>query len=167
MINIIVAYNWDQIIGTGLQLPWHIPADLKRFKALTQDKICVMGSVTYDSLAPYFPGKEVLPGRKKLILSNSVKSVPYGTVCSIDHVKHLDKIGEDVWIIGGGKVYEIFVPLADKIFATEVDLMVPRNKDNVFFPNKRTWENDFDIKYKEQQFAGEVSYNFVNYERKK
>ena len=119
-ITIVVARARNGVIGRGGKLPWHLPADLKRFKALTMGSAMVMGRRTFESL----PG--LLPGRRHIVLTRD----PYWTAegaevaHDVEGVMRLAK-GERISVIGGAEIFALFLPLADAIELTEVLEDVP------------------------------------------
>jgi dihydrofolate reductase len=119
-ITLIVARAQNGVIGRGGKLPWHISADLKRFKALTMGSAMVMGRKTFDSL----PG--LLPGRRHIVLTRD--SAWRGDGAEI--AREVDEAlrvagGEPVSVIGGAEVFALFMPIADRIELTEVLADVP------------------------------------------
>ena len=108
-ITIVVARAQNGVIGRGGKLPWHIPADLKRFKALT------MGRRTFDSL----PG--LLPGRRHIVLTRDRNWFALGAekACSVQAALAM-AAGDPVSIIGGADIFALFLPDADRIELTEV-----------------------------------------------
>jgi dihydrofolate reductase len=114
-ITLVVARARNGVIGRGGKLPWHIPADLKRFKALTMGSVMVMGRKTFESL----PG--VLPGRRHVVVTRDRDwSAPGAeTAHSVDEALQL-AAGEPVSVIGGADIFALFMPLADRIELTEV-----------------------------------------------
>jgi dihydrofolate reductase len=128
IIKIVVAMDKNGTIGVGDKLPWHIPEDLKRFKALTMGKKCVMGSKTYESMRPYFKG-EILPGREKFVLSRD-KTKEYADALTVDYddVIELAK-HDDIYVIGGGEVYNLFFDIAKEIHSTHVETEVRCSDD--------------------------------------
>ena len=114
-ITIVVARARNGVIGRGGGLPWHIPADLKRFKALTMGSAMIMGRKTFDSL----PG--LLPGRRHIVLTRDRDwSAPGAEVAhSLDEALALAK-GEAVSVIGGADIFALFLPLAVRVELTEV-----------------------------------------------
>jgi dihydrofolate reductase len=114
-ITLVVARALNGVIGRGGKLPWHIPADLKRFKALTMGSAMVMGRRTFDSL----PG--VLPGRRHIVMTRSRDWSAAGAEIAHDLEAALKLAGkEPVSVIGGAAVFDLFLPLADRIELTEV-----------------------------------------------
>ena len=114
-ITLVVARARNGVIGRGGKLPWHLPADLKRFKALTMGSVMVMGRKTFDSL----PG--LLPGRRHVVLTRDRNWSAEGAEIarSVDEALELAR-GERVSVIGGAEIFDLFLPLADRIELTEV-----------------------------------------------
>jgi dihydrofolate reductase len=119
-ITIVIARAENGVIGRGGKLPWHIPADLRRFKALTMGSVMVMGRKTFDSL----PG--VLPGRRHVVLTRDPGWSASGAEIahSIEDALSLAN-GERVSVIGGAELFRLFLPLADRIELTEVLADIP------------------------------------------
>jgi dihydrofolate reductase len=128
-ITLVVARAQNGVIGRGGTLPWHIPADLKRFKALTMGSAMVMGRKTFDSLP------KLLPGRRHIVLTRDRAWNAEGTEVahSIDEALQLAS-GEPVSIIGGAEIFAVFLPLADRIELTEVLADV---EGDTFLPDPR------------------------------
>lgn len=134
MIYCIAAISKNKQIGLNNQLPWHIPEDLKHFKRLTTGKTVIMGRKTYESI-----GKP-LPNRHNVILTHQkdFKVDPSVTVLhSLDEALSLCHQLNDVFVIGGGQLYKAFLPYADKLYLTLVDLII---KGDTAFPS---FEQDF------------------------
>jgi dihydrofolate reductase len=114
-ITIVVARAQNGVIGRAGRLPWHLPADLKRFKALTMGTAMVMGRRTFDSL----PG--FLPGRRHIVLTRNRDWFTYGAEKADNVTDALLLAGsEPVSVIGGADIFALFLPLADRIELTEV-----------------------------------------------
>ncbi|HEX3423959.1 MAG TPA: dihydrofolate reductase [Sphingomicrobium sp.] len=114
-ITIVVARALNGVIGRDGTLPWYIPADLKRFKALTMGSVMVMGRTTFESL----PG--ILPGRRHIVLTRDSRWSAEGAEVAHSVDEALDLSGsERVSIIGGAHVFALFLPLANRIELTEV-----------------------------------------------
>ena len=114
-ITIVIARSTNGVIGRDGRLPWHLPADLKRFKALTTGTAMIMGRKTFDSL----PG--LLPGRCHIVLTKDRSWNAAGAEIAHDPEEALKIAGKDpVSVIGGAEIFALFVPLADRIELTEV-----------------------------------------------
>lgn len=115
-IVLILARARNGVIGKDGALPWHIPADLKRFKALTMGTPMIMGRKTFESL----PGR--LPGRRHIVLTRDAGWSAEGAETARDVGEALTMAGDGrISVIGGAAIFEAFLPLADRIELTEVD----------------------------------------------
>lgn len=116
---IVAAMSSNGVIGNGGNLIWHIKNDMEMFKEITMGHTVVMGYNTYLTL----PGKKPLSGRRNIILSSRLVEPPHGfeIASSIDDVIDMTKDDGIVFIIGGGKVYEQFLPIVDYMFITYID----------------------------------------------
>jgi dihydrofolate reductase len=114
-ITLVIARAQNGVIGRDGKLPWHLPADLRRFKALTMGSVMVMGRKTFESL----PG--LLPGRRHIVLTRDRGWQAEGVEVAHDVEKALRLGGaERVSVIGGADIFALFLPLADAIELTEV-----------------------------------------------
>jgi len=105
------------VIGVDGQLPWHLPADLRRFKAQTMGKPMIMGRKTFES----FPSP--LPGRRHIVLTRDGSWHRAGAEVATSIEDALALAGEgDVAVIGGAEIFVLFLPLAGRIELTEVHL---------------------------------------------
>ena len=116
-IAIIGAMDRNGLIGAQNALPWHLPADLARFRQRTIGHTVIMGSRTWESLP-----KQPLPGRQNIVLSRTMPK----DMAECDVARNLDEAlmlaeGEHVFIIGGASVYEQALPLADTLYLTLID----------------------------------------------
>ena len=120
LISLIVAMANNRVIGKDNQMPWHLPADLGHFKAVTLGKPIIMGRKTYESIG------RPLPGRKNIVISRNADYRLEGceTVCSLEEALDLVNDVEEVMIIGGGFLYAQTLPQADKLYLTFIDLDV-------------------------------------------
>lgn len=121
-ITLVAAVAKDGAIGRDNALLWRLPEDMARFKALTMGKPVVMGRKTWDSIPPKF---RPLPGRRNLVVSRSTKELEGAEVfASLDAA--LQACNEpEVCVIGGGEIYALALPKADKLALTEVDVVYP------------------------------------------
>mgnify|MGYP002623482227 CR=1 FL=1 len=159
MISIIAAVAKNRAIGLNNKLIYWLPNDLKRFKALTTGHTIIMGRNTYESLP-----KGALPNRRNVVLSRTTKELPGCDVYpSLKAALQQCQPDEDIYIIGGARVYEQALPLADRLCLTEVD-DTPANAD-AFFPD---YSDGWHIVNKEAHPKDErhaFEYAFVDYER--
>lgn len=125
MITFILARADNGVIGADGSLPWRLPADLRRFKALTMGKPMVMGRKTFES----FPAP--LPGRRHIVLTRDRAWAARGAEVVHSVAQALALAGSDVAVIGGAEIFALFADIADRIELTEVhadpagDAMVP------------------------------------------
>ena len=118
-VFLIYARAANGTIGNKGQLPWRLPADLKRFKALTMNKPMIMGRKTFESL----PG--LLPGRRHIVLTRRDDWKPDGAevVGSVEEALATARDGNEageIAVVGGAAIYDVFRPLASRIEVTEI-----------------------------------------------
>jgi dihydrofolate reductase len=148
MINIIVAYDSNRVIGADNGLLWRISEDMHHFKNLTINNVCIMGRKTWESL----PEKNrPLPKRLNIVVTaNPSYVVPLGVLKAkslIDAIHLTEKINDynttEIFICGGESLYIDGLRIADRIWATEIHNMInTANKRNIkYFPtlNQREW----------------------------
>jgi len=126
-VALIVAMDRNRVIGHEGKLPWHLPADLKRFKALTMGHHIIMGRKTWESIG------RPLPGRTSIVISrNSSYSAP-GAVVVDSLAAALAAAGDDAtpFVIGGAEIFRTAIPYADHIYLTLVGGEYP---GSVHFP---------------------------------
>lgn len=127
IISLIVAMANDRVIGKDNQMPWHLPADLKHFKAVTMGKPVIMGRKTHESIGM------VLPGRENIIISRNpdYRSAFHNERCQV--VTSLEaalgtvalntvKEQAEIMIIGGANIYGQMIDHADKLYLTFIEL---------------------------------------------
>ena len=128
-ISIIVAVDEDFGIGLEGKLPWSLPSDLKRFKQITLGHTVLMGRKPYESIG------RPLPGRSMLVISQQEGYFAAGcqTVSSLEEgIQEAHQNGEtELFVIGGGQVYQQVFPLSDRLYLTRVQT---RAKTDTFFP---------------------------------
>lgn len=139
-IILVLARADNGVIGRDNKLPWHIPADLKHFKAVTQGKPMIMGRRTFESL----PG--LLPGRRHIVLTRDASWRADGAEIAHDLAGALGLAGDDgVTVIGGAEIFALFLDWADRIELTEVhadiegDAIVPAPDPRIWREVKREW----------------------------
>ncbi len=134
VVSIIVAVTRNLAIGRGGGMPFHIPADLRHFKKVTMGKPIIMGRHTWESLPV-----GALPGRRNIVISRRENYHPEGAevATSLEEALAMTADVPETMIIGGGEVYRQAMPLADRMYITEIDADVP--DADTFFPE---WDND-------------------------
>jgi dihydrofolate reductase len=119
-IVLVVARSLNGVIGQEGKLPWHLPADLKHFKAITMGSAMIMGRRTFESL----PG--LLPGRRHIVLTRDRHWHADGAEAAHGLEEALALAGGDpVSVIGGADVFALTLPVADRIELTEVLTDIP------------------------------------------
>ncbi len=122
IISLVVAASNNNIIGKDNRLLWHLPEDMKHFKNVTWGMPVVMGRKTFESF------KRPLPGRKNIVLSNQKDLKIEGAIVlnSMKDVEFMVKEMDvkELMVIGGGEIYRMYYPKANKIYMTRVDTVV-------------------------------------------
>lgn len=161
MISIIVACSENNVIGKDNGLIWRLSNDLKRFKALTTGHAIVMGRKTFESIG------RPLPNRRNIILSKNLEAMEGCEIMRsagevLEFAKSTD---EELFVIGGGQVYEQFLPFADKLYLT---LVHTEAEGDTFFPalNRDEWTEVARESFKADE-KNEFDYEFVDYLRRK
>ena len=122
-ISLIVAMAQNRVIGIKNDLPWHLPADLKRFKTLTTGKPVIMGRKTFESIFERI--KKPLPDRPNIVISRSGFS--HDGVEVYDDLKEALKTtaknypGQEIMVTGGASIYEQALPFADRLYLTIIE----------------------------------------------
>ncbi len=136
MISLIAAMAKHRVIGKDNTMPWHMPADLAHFRQVTTGKPVIMGRKTFDSIG------RLLPGRRNIIISRQAK--PDGLnadwVHSLEQALDLVVGIDEVMVIGGGELYRQALPLANRLYITEIDVEVT---GDAYFPDyaaQGAWE---------------------------
>ena len=126
-ISVIAAIGKNYELGKGNDLIWHFKADMKFFKETTMGAAVIMGRKTYESLP------KLLPGRKNIIITRAEGMKVEGAHFVNGVGEALREAGQDeVFIIGGASVYSAYIPIADKLYLTEIDAECPDAE--VYFP---------------------------------
>jgi dihydrofolate reductase len=158
-ISLIFAVAQNGVIGRDNQLPWHIPADLRWFKAKTVGKPVVMGRRTFESL-----GKP-LPGRPNLVVSGDPAFAPEGATvhrtlpAALDAAAALAGEGGEIMVLGGARIFAEAFPLAPRVYVTEIP--ADFEGDFVLPPFDRSaWRETF-----RERHDGDPPFSFVILER--
>jgi dihydrofolate reductase len=117
IISLIAAMDQNRLIGNNNQLPWHLPVDFAHFKSVTMGKPVVMGRKTYDSIG------RPLPGRQNIVLSRDANFRPENVDVArdFDQAMQLAGAAEEIMVIGGSTIYQLVLPLAQRIYLTVVE----------------------------------------------
>lgn len=128
MLSLCVAMDQNRLIGCGNALPWHLPADLKHFQALTMGKPIIMGRKTYESIG--YP----LPGRYNIILTHNPHLTITGcqVLHQLDEVLALSQQYEESIVIGGAAVFKAFLPKIQRMYITWVHT---QSRGDTYFPD--------------------------------
>lgn len=133
MISIIAAIGKNNELGKNNKLLWSLPADMAHFKKLTTGHTIIMGQKTFESI-----GKP-LPNRKNIVLSLDKNSKPNGVEITNSIEKAikmsrtaLDTKNKEVFVIGGGQIYKLFMNIANKLYITHINASFP--DADTFFP---------------------------------
>lgn len=165
VISLIVAASENNAIGAGNQLPWHLPNDMKFFKNTTWGMPVIMGRKTFQSMS----GKP-LPGRYNIILTQQGNhGIDLQEVIIAKTIEEaLTKAGEtdckEVFVIGGGQIFEIFLPVTDKIFMTRVHTVI---NGDVYFPeiDEAIWKQTYNMDFPSDERHA-FAYSFQTWEKK-
>lgn len=162
IISLIVAVADNGVIGKENGLPWHIGSDLKRFKAITTGHTIVMGKNTYLSIG------RPLPNRRNVVLSHSLKPEDAPGCELVGCIEDIAKLGlaeeEELFVIGGARVYAQFIGRASRLYLTKVHTQA---EGDVSFP-ETDW-NEWRLEQEEHHLADEKNdhdYSFLDYVRK-
>jgi len=152
-IAMIAAMANDRVIGKDNQMPWHLPADLKHFKAVTMGKPVIMGRKTYASIG------KALPGRKNLVISRdpNLRLDDAVVVATPDLALEAVSDAAEVMVIGGGSIYQHFLPLCHRLYLTDIEL---NTEGDTRFPN---FDQDYDWQLVEEAFHQADDKNPFNY----
>ncbi len=156
IISLIAAMAENRVIGRGNAIPWNLPADLKRFRAITTGHPVIMGRKTFESIGG------PLPGRKTVILTGSGEYLAEGCVVVHSLREALDACAasSEVFICGGGEVYREALPLSSRIYLTVVHLDV---EGDTLFPEI---PDDFTEVEREEMTGEPIASTFILYERR-
>lgn len=119
-ITLIAAMADGRVIGKDNAMPWHLPADLRHFKALTLGKPVVMGRLTFDSIG------RPLPGRHNIVISRDPQLQIAGVTVVASPEQAVQAAGDaaELMIVGGAQIYRQFLPRATRLELTLIDLLV-------------------------------------------
>ena len=165
ILSVIVAMAHNRVIGLNNQMPWHLPADLAWFKKNTLNKPVIMGRKTFESIG------RPLPNRHNIVISRQIESID-NKISNVSWVKSIDEAislaqaqqPDEVFIIGGGNIYQQVLPLIDRLYLTHIDAEL---QGDTYFPDylPEQWQ----VIYQEDHQADEKNsypYQFKILQRK-
>ncbi|WMY97145.1 MAG: type 3 dihydrofolate reductase [Arsenophonus sp.] len=161
-ISLIAAMTLNQVIGVNNTIPWFLADDLAWFKHHALNKPIIMGRITYQSI-----GGCPLPQRLNIILSNRKNNKNAKNLIWVNSVEEALKstgIAKEVMIIGGGKIYKLFFPMANRLYLTHVNVKI---KGDTYFPNYQSHE--WNVVFSENHladFKNSYDYRFEILERR-
>jgi len=169
IVSVIVAASANEVIGDGGALPWHLPGDLRRFRALTTGHVVVMGRLTYQSILDRL-GRP-LTGRTSIVVSRTLGDPGYPEVLVAASVPAALALAErlaaeagdeEFFVIGGESVYRDALPLADRVYLTRVHGEVPGDRA---MPDG--WLAGFEVTARDDDAGaqGPLRYSFLDYRR--
>jgi dihydrofolate reductase len=152
LVSLIAAMARNRVIGAGTRLPWHLPADLQRFKRLTMGAPVIMGRKTHESIG------RALPGRRNIVITRRPGASWDGceVAGSLDAALAAARDTPEVFVIGGAELYRLALPRADRLYLTLIDAEYP---GDTLFP-------EFDpADWRETAREPGSGFAFVTYER--
>ncbi|MBK9294303.1 MAG: dihydrofolate reductase [Oligoflexia bacterium] len=157
IISLIVAMAKNRVIGIDNKLPWHLSEDLKRFRKITTGHPVVMGRKTFESIG------RLLPNRENIIVTRNTDYRVLGAtiVNSLEEVlEKFKNTPEEVFILGGGEIFKVALPLANKIYLTLIDKEIA---GDAYFP-------EFDLAsytklFEEKHVDGPLPFSFIDLAR--
>ncbi len=169
-ISLVAAISENRVIGRDNALPWHIPEDLKRFKEITQGHPVIMGRKTYESIG------RLLPNRTNIIITRDTSYKVDGAVVvhSLDEAikvasskyqvssmqeNELRNGNNEVYIIGGGQIFDQAIKIADKLYLTVVHTNI---EGDVYFPDYSEFKKEV---YRRESSNEIYTYTFIDLER--
>ncbi len=159
-LELVVAVAENDVIGRDNALPWHLPADLRRFKALTLNRHVLMGRKTYESIG------KALPQRNNLVLSRSMEFTPGDCtkVGSLEEARRAAGADSVLMVIGGAEIYRLCLPLAGRIHLTLVHARIEGGDTHFAGWRDRQWRESF-REHHEADATHSHGFSFVTLDR--
>ena len=164
LISLIFAMARNRAIGFQGEIPWYIPEDLKRFKALTIGHPCIMGRKTFESIVKRLGNP--LPGRTNIVVSKS--GYEFGDTPVFPNIEEAIEAAQflafaqerpEIFICGGAEIYAATLPVADRLYVTEVDMIA---QGDAFMPN---WNPDHFHEIRRELHNGDPSCMWIDLAR--
>ncbi len=160
VISMIVAMAKNRLIGQDNQMPWHLPDDLKYFKAQTLNKPIIMGRKTFESI-----GAKPLPKRRNIVITRDKQFQADGVEIFHDlkHALNALQTCDEIMIIGGAQIYQQMLDKAHRLYITEVAIEL---EGDAYFPQ---WNQQVWIETKRAHHSADAhhayAFDFVEYQR--
>ena len=156
-IAIIVAMTPEGLIGKDNQIPWHLPADLKRFKKITMGYPIIMGRKTFESL----PG--LLPGRQHIVLTRNHNYSADGCAVVTNWSQVEILVEGKAFVIGGAAIYQYALPIATELY---ISIVHGELEGDTYFPdwNKQNWQ-EVEREFREKDDKNEFDVENILYEK--
>jgi dihydrofolate reductase len=161
-ISMIAAMAKNRVIGQDNDMPWHLPADLQHFKAVTMNKPVIMGRKTFESIG------RPLPGRRNIVISRNTDYTAVGVdvVTSPEAAISLLCESDEVMVIGGGNIYQQFLKSADTLYLTFIDLDVAGDTQFPDYEQSANWQVVEEL-YNQPDDKNIYGYKFVTLDKVK
>jgi dihydrofolate reductase len=162
VLKILVAFDENRVIGKNNTLIWHLPADLKRFKALTTGHVIIMGRKTFESIGKPLPNRTTIVISRQADLQIEGVIIAHSVEEAILKAKSITR--EDIFIVGGAEIYALSLALADQILVTQLHDIF---EGDAYFPEIPT--ETFEVTEKERGITDEKNayqYSYITYTRK-
>ena len=156
IVSAIAAVGNNGIIGREGRLPWHLPDDLKRFRAVTWGKPIIMGRKTHESLGRALPGRTNIVLTRRLAYQASGCTVVDSPGAALTQARSIG--ADEVLVIGGSEVFRQFMPLCEKVYLTIVD---GEFEGDVFFPMTLVDSPDWEVVH-EGDFPADARNSFAS-----
>lgn len=157
-ITLIAAMGKNRAIGLAGRMPWHLPSELQHFKQATMGKAIVMGRKTWQTIG------RPLPGRQNIVISRNPHFIAVGAdvAASLPTAVEISK-ADEIMVIGGGQLYELALPLAQRLILTLIDIEPPAD---TWFPEwkPRQWQQTSEQHF-EVDNNNELAYRIVELTR--
>jgi len=157
-----VAFDENRVIGKNNTLIWHLPADLKRFKALTTGHVIIMGRKTFESIGKPLPNRTTIVISRQADLQIEGAIIAHSVEEAILKAKSITR--EDIFIVGGAEIYALSLPLADQILVTQLHDIF---EGDAYFPEIPS--DIFEISERERGVTDEKNayqFSYITYKRK-
>ncbi len=167
IVSLIAAVTKNRVIGRNNDLPWKLPDDMKYFMETTTGHPVIMGRKNFDSLPPKF---KPLKDRLNIVLTRNPTALAAYPVRTVDSMQEAMAIaaqepsGGEVFVIGGAQIYSLALPLADRLYITEIDAVI---EGDTFFPefDRGKWQ-EVSRRHHDADARHAFAFDFVVYERK-